>query len=870
MVRSDIKLYTWKDVERKVQSYFKDEKISYINRIEVYSDEIIVEVNDLKETSRIDQVMYAIFGENFSAEDQSVVFDVFEGELRVVVEVDEGDKRERGVTPLFKQVLYQNSSYEKDMIKKVLPGCQVIAFHSYKGGVGRTLSMLAFLKAWSSSAPEEKVLVIDSDIEAPGLTWLLQEEGELGVSYLDLLEMLQSSSKRLEDLANEMAGEVTRSTISIDTGKVIVEHYALPTYRYVDQILDLYSTPESIVQGYKKRFVLAEFLSMLGKKVGASAVFVDLRAGISEFSAPLLFDPRVKKYIVTSTSHQSVVGTKLLLEQICKGLPVSEEAVMPEVLLTMTQDGIDTLDIQSELVKAFETNKSDMVTMGEFITELPFASELVHLTTFQQIMKKLEEREFYARIASLVSNYYFHEKISKKRNLEREEVISAIHDLAKKQISAEGNSEFNVLMTNPINNLLKKYSSSIPQAVVLGAKGSGKTFLFREMVKKKTWQKFNGFSLNGQEIETVFVPLVAPRNGGDFTEILKQSVNRFNADISCADAVETYWFDVYEEVLAYKKTDHDLIEWKEFWRHTILNAFVEGMDFQMLECALKEEKRQVVFLIDGLEEIFERTLEDQNEKIAVQAIVQDLVTELKIKYKNIGIIVFLRKDLANNAITVNYEQFEAQYKSFVLNWSHEEALRLALWLVVQAVPDFYEEDTEVSQISQEIVEQYLIRLWGLKLGKNNSNEAYASKWIVAALSDFNAQLQARDIIRFLQKATKKVGVQAYYDRYIMPVEIRKAVEGCSADKINDIETEISALKPIFEKLKEVPQDKKILPFTSDEFDLSPQQEKLLKQEGFLKVDNEKYYMPEIIRHALGFIYKKGARPKVLSLLFQKK
>lgn len=63
----------------------------------------------------------------------------------------------------------------------------------------------------------------------------------------------------------------------------------------------------------------------------------------------------------------------------------------------------------------------------------------------------------------------------------------------------------------------------------------------------------------------------------------------------------------------------------------------------------------------------------------------------------------------------------------------------------------------IENASQEIVEKYLIKLWGLKLGRNSSNEAYASRWILAALSDFNGQLQARDIIRFLKYASKQNG-----------------------------------------------------------------------------------------------------------------
>ena len=140
---------------------------------------------------------------------------------------------------------------------------------------------------------------------------------------------------------------------------------------------------------------------------------------------------------------------------------------------------------------------------------------------------------------------------------------------------------------------------------------------------------------------------------------------------------------------------------------------------------------------------------------------------------------------------------------------------------------------------------------------------------MAALSDFNGQLQARDIIRFLKYATITAGKKVYDDRYIMPNEIRKAVPECSNEKIKEVTQEIGALGPIFEKFKSVQEDKRVLPFERETFDLDSEQEEILKQEGYLIIDNGRYYLPEIIRHALKFKYSRGARPKVLSLIFRK-
>lgn len=121
----------------------------------------------------------------------------------------------------------------------------------------------------------------------------------------------------------------------------------------------------------------------------------------------------------------------------------------------------------------------------------------------------------------------------------------------------------------------------------------------------------------------------------------------------------------------------------------------------------------------------------------------------------------------------------------------------------------------------------------------------------------------------MEKATVTIGKTIYDDRFLMPAEIKSAVSDCSYDKISEIRQGIKALDPIFDRLENASEDKKILPFYNDTFNLSQTEEKVMKQEGYLRIENDKYYLPEIIRHALNFKYERGARPKVLSLLLKK-
>lgn len=866
-------IYTWKDIDRIFKHFNKKNEYAYFNRIDVYHDMVVVSLNDISKKNDAKKVLSELLKKHYDAEKDMINLDIFHEKVEVIWEEEEKETSESKVTPLFKEVIYRDTSYEKEMIyNDELKECPVIAFHSYKGGVGRTLSLLAFAKAWSENKPNQKLLIVDADIEAPGMTWLMDDEGdrESQISYLDLLEMIQSSELDCEKNFGDIVKYMQLQTMKIDSEKVFSEHYFLPTYRYEEQLLDIYASPESIVKGYRRRYILAEKFSKLGKELGASAVLIDLRAGISEFSAPILFDPRVKKYIVSSTSYQSIKGTQLILQEICKGLPVTENSIIPNILLTMTTKEVDVAELKSELLKVYD--EQEQIYTDNAVIDLPFASELVHLETLTQILRQLDGRDFYYNIEKIINEFYSDDFTLEETSnvIERNEVIRAIHELAENQINAEINTKFNVLMTKPITNLIKKYGSSIPQAVVIGAKGAGKTFLYRELLKAKDWQIFCKQHGEVETSSTAYIlPLIAPKNSGEMKDIIHGAISSCRSESGIASEDDNYWYKNGEQLLENLKKENDILQWKEIWKNCLLHAINKeyNSSIENLENVLKEKSKSILVVVDGLEEIFENTLDNKNEKFAIRALVQDFMNEIKLQYPHIGLLVFLRRDLSNNSIETNKEQFEGQNKSFTLNWTHDEALRLALWLINQAVPDFCDEkNIKIENVPQEVIRRNLDRFWGLKLGKKESNEAYSSRWILAALSDFNSQLQARDIVRFLAKTTENIGNVVYEDRIIMPKEIKNAVQACSDAKVGEIKQEMKSLRSAIEKLETAPESLKTLPFSVGTFSLSVKEETMMIQQGLLKIDGGKYYIPEIIRHCLKFKYERGARPKVLSLL----
>lgn len=82
-------------------------------------------------------------------------------------------------------------------------------------------------------------------------------------------------------------------------------------------------------------------------------------------------------------------------------------------------------------------------------------------------------------------------------------------------------------------------------------------------------------------------------------------------------------------------------------------------------------------------------LQNEKEQEAVKILCQDIVAQLMAKYSNLGIIIFVRKDMVQSSIKVNFKQFEQTNSQAELRWSSSEALRLVLWLVSKAEKGFY-------------------------------------------------------------------------------------------------------------------------------------------------------------------------------------
>ncbi len=101
---------------------------------------------------------------------------------------------------------------------------------------------------------------------------------------------------------------------------------------------------------------------------------------------------------------------------------------------------------------------------------------------------------------------------------------------------------------------------------------------------------------------------------------------------------------------------------------------------------------------------------------------------------------------------------------------------------------------------------------------------------------------------------------------LTPKALRAALAVCSEKKVSELQEEIQALRPLFQQFRGAAPAKKVIPFQAGDFSLRPSDVELLKTHGIVtEVEKGDLYIPEIVRHGLGFKLEGGRRAKVLAL-----
>lgn len=876
---------TWLDIEREVKRKFKfKNELVNIKAIYCYSSGMEVEYTGDKELAISD--LHKIFNDSISREGDELSLSVQIGGPEYLIELIPavGSKKENNIVyPLWREHVYvENAKFQQP--EQWEDGPKFCAFHSFKGGVGRTTSLMTYASAALESDNIKKILLIDGDLEAPGLTLWLDAENFGKVTYTNFLEAIQYSDGKFESTLDFFAKELRKSSISIDGNSK--EIFVLPSALSLESIMDMPVTPDHISKNIDNPYILSDLLRLLGNRLEVDVILIDLRAGLSELSSPLIFDPRVEHFFVTTIAKQSVVGIGEVLKKIHNSIKNTNHNVSdkPTVIISMltkllreSASYTEAIQIVNEAYPAIEDE--DIISQSIELLEFDFDENLMSVSNLKDALSLLRKSSIYNNAKDWIADVELIDSSERSEDSHSNNSgLKRLYDTCQSFQFAENTSEDDMLVIDPIRNLAKNYTDSLPNVVSIGAKGAGKTFTYLQVCKSKTWNNFI-FKVNNNTKSNVNANIFPWISSTNLNEKVREQVTlqreKCLTKIS-AKSPRSLFLNVKKITDALAS---DATNWDDFWQDLLVSEIVgDNKNLKDLNDHLITIDKSIVLLVDGIEDILFAPEKDANHNSAIRSLLNLPNAISDLQNRRIGLVCFVRADYVQSAIKQNVNQYVAKYQQFRLEWTPESFLRLAYWISAKAeVIDANELDAESGSLN--FLLSNLERLWGKKLGRDNSKEASSARWVFAALCDLNGRLQARDLVRFLKfsadnmlKAPSNgIKVEFWLDRLLAPEAIRRSLNSCSQEKVDEAEKEIKPLEQWINNLKVVSPDLKKVPFNPQEVGLDLPLLTSLKELGVIYEDTdqpneERFYLPEIYRTGLQFSSAVGGRPRVQALL----
>ncbi len=187
-------------------------------------------------------------------------------------------------------------------------GPPVVVFASFKGGVGRTTALAAF--AIQRARSGERVVVVDFDLDAPGVGTLLAADDKGTISPWGVVDYLLErplEAVPLDDYTHRCA----RESVTGD-GEIIV----VPAGLVNDDYLTKLSRVDLEILGSGQGHPLAALLEQVRAELNPAWVLMDSRAGLSPAAGLLLSGFAHLHVVFGTTSEQSFRGIERLVHHL--------------------------------------------------------------------------------------------------------------------------------------------------------------------------------------------------------------------------------------------------------------------------------------------------------------------------------------------------------------------------------------------------------------------------------------------------------------------------------------------------------------------------------------------------------------------------
>lgn len=840
--------------------------------------------------------------------------DFYEANIFLKSEID---KRKRKTEPISEHIwlfekfltnLYwedrQETHYNQDRT------CKLVSFYSFKGGVGRTTSML--MTAISLARRGKHVMLIDFDLEAPGISGLFPQEYLPKYGLLDfLIECNTLQSAECEFSIDEYVYPVGELCQATGAGGDI---HVMPAYgSALKNRPELYRKAlmrfDLDVPAYSQKTTPVDLLlSKLNVFVAPDVIFIDTRSGIHQIGGITLARYSDLALLFFYGSQQNVDGMRMVL-------PHMKKAGVPFLLINAkvpSNDEVAKIEENIYMEGAYETlctcdseySEGKVPIDDEAAEHFPIkisynpAAEVLQNTN--QLIQAFEEQssEYYhlgdiildAISPSIEPDHEAATPVELQRS-----IIQAFSNIMGDLETAAAEDEFSSLaeLQNKFYPLQAfSFIFDPKKFLIQGQKGVGKTALFSALRHKEYAVSLAGYLgvdtaqyermdwLVGTSNETAY---------GEFAPLLKET-----------ERIRAFWY--FEIVRVLVESDPSLKEMLPQWALAPLNtslntSMIKTLDantaFQLSEILKRidkkycSDKKYVTIIYDALDRIVSTTSRGRFLSELVDIWYKNMSSLPRIRCK-----IFLREDIFDREIDVADKVKLRNYSSSI-KWEYDQLFAMVWKRVLgqnKEIRDWYfksagysaveasdwESQTGLGYIPKadaQINKNLLTVIIGAKMGSGNKAATY--NWFQNRLADTKGVIVPRSMIDIFSKAAS--AEEALRQRstlttksIIRPRCFEDTLGEVSDKRVADLKEEFIEYRDFFEKLKNTvqrsPVNEESLTKAIEQSGMENPVDEIHKliNIGVLKKyqrrisDPVRYHFPDIYLHGLG-LQRSGMR-----------
>jgi cellulose biosynthesis protein BcsQ len=696
----------------------------------------------------------------------------------------------------------------------------IITFYSFKGGVGRSTAL--GLVAGILATRKRRVVMVDFDLEAPGISVLFQNDLEtINEEQYGVLDYLHQ--RYLTPDQNIPTIDNCICPVNLGTrGELFLVPAGEYNENYIHRLADLdRHTLQSFYKGEANP--VQQLITDIKERLDPDVILIDARPGFNDTSAIALFDLADTAIICFSPTDQSFEGLRWVVQAVKKQRDYQGK---PELRFLLTP----IAPVGDELQRIWTNKVESWIEDNWGLPEGTKVEELYHkilynpnIATLSSLVNNVSNSllDDYLPIAEVIDASLPDIKSSlATTNIEDKKIL---YELAFQAATAQELEPSSIPDIFHITEDFPKFLSN-KNWLIRGAKGTGKSLLFRLFVEQSATAK----KLAHSDVDVTNVHFIAghgqPRLHGQILESADLASYEQQAGES---SWQFFWLNyallqlcraLPAELRSLFNQDERLVTLSSqqnpehaqivSWLADTTNSPQSGDRLRAVDRWLQDNNQRVWLLYDELDAGFGSTPTDYlRRKRSLEALLAWWL-ESGTSLKSIVPKIFLREDIWNQLNFTNKGHYSGRLLQ--LRWDEADLWRLVLRQSLTSSETLRKSlegklgvtVDRLNTIELEQLRTSLYPLWGERMGR--TKKAYTYNWVHTRIADGQKNCFPRSLVLLLQKAVeaeKNFPPEDSSEIVLRPKALIEALPYVSDQRVDEVRDEYPELEEYLPKLQ---------------------------------------------------------------------